>query len=194
MSYVQDRYGFSERRACTLADVNRSAFRRVPPADKDAHLRLRLRERAERHRRYGVPRLHVLLKREGLVINHKRTERVYREENLSLRLKIRKKRPSHLRVPPQVPQCCDEHGSMDFVSDSLFDGRRIRILTMVDLWDRSSPAIETDFSLPGQRVVRTLERLRREGRLPKILRVITVRLTGNKKVQNPNRMWYGNLA
>jgi putative transposase len=130
-----------------------------------------MREIAETRRRFGAPRLHVLLRREGLVVNHKRTERVYREEKLSLRLKKRGKRPSHLRVSQPVPSCCDEQWAMDFLSDALFNGRRIRILTVMDLWDRSSPALEADLSLPGLRVVRVLERLRLQGRLPQCIRV-----------------------
>lgn len=102
--------------------------------------------------------------------NHKRTERLYREENLSLRLRQRKKRPSHLRLVHPGPSKSDEHWSLDFVSDALMNGRRIRMLTIVDLWDRSSPALEIDVSLPGQRVVRVLERLRLQGRLPLRLR------------------------
>ena len=120
-------------------------------------MRARMREIAQTRRRFGAPRLHIMLRREGLVINHKRTERVYREEELSLRLKKRNKRPSHVRVPQVGPLCRDEQWSMDFLSDALLDGRRIRILTIVDVWDRSSPALEVDISLPGQRVVRTLE-------------------------------------
>ncbi len=151
--------------------MNRSTLRRIALEDKDAALRTRMLELAETRRRFGVPRLHALLRREGLVVNHKRTERIYREENLSLRLKKRKKRPSHLRVVQPGPQCANEQWSMDFMGDSLMNGRRIRILTIVDLWDRSSPALEVDFSLPGQRVVRILERLRLQGRMPHLLRV-----------------------
>ena len=169
--YVKAEHGYSERRACNLLDVNRCTFRRAPAADKDTALRARMREIAEVRRRFGAPRLHVMLRREGLVINHKRTERVYREEKLSLRLKKRKKRPSHARVPQVGPLCRDEQWGMDFLSDALMDGRRIRILTIVDLWDRSSPALEVDVSLPGQRVVGLLERLRRHGRLPRCIRV-----------------------
>ena len=164
-------YGYSERRACNLLDVNRRTFRRKPSGDKDAALRLRMREIAETRRRFGAPRLHIMLRREGLVINHKRTERVYQEERLSLRLKKRNKRPSHVRVPQVEPLCRDEQWGMDFLSDSLMDGRRIKILTIVDLWDRNSPALEVDISLPGGRVVRTLERLRLQGRLPQSLRL-----------------------
>ena len=169
--YVQTAHRYSERRACTLLCVNRRTARRDPPDDKDVALRVRLREQAEIRRRFGSPRLHVLLRREGLVTNHKRTERVYREEKLSLRLKKRNKRPSHLRVVQPGPSSANEHWGMDFMSDTLMNGRRIRVLTIVDLWDRASPALEADFSLPGQRVVRVLERLRLQGRKPRLLRV-----------------------
>jgi putative transposase len=169
--YVRTVHSYSERRACALLCVNRRTARREPSEDKDAALRGRLRELAETRRRFGSPRLHVLLRREGLVINHKRTERVYREERLSLRLKKRNKRPSHLRVVRSVPSGANEHWGMDFMSDTLMNGRRIRVLTIVDLWNRASPALEADFSLPGQRVVRVLERLRLQGRKPGLLRV-----------------------
>jgi putative transposase len=169
--HVKTEHGYSERRACNLLDVNRCTFRREPPVDKDAALRARMREIAETRQRFGAPRLHVMLRREGLVINHKHTERVYREERLSLRLKKRNKRPSHVRVPQVGPLRRDEQWSMDFLSDALMDARRIKILTILDLWDRNSPALEADISFPGQRVVRTLERLRLQGRIPRGIRV-----------------------
>ncbi|MBD5646388.1 MAG: IS3 family transposase, partial [Desulfovibrio sp.] len=113
--------------------VSRSTVRRPPPQDRDAGLRRRLRELAEERRRFGVQRLHVLLRREGLVVNHKRTERLYREESLSLRLRPKRKRPSVLRSCLPTPLGPDEQWGMDFVSDSLESGRRIRILTILDL-------------------------------------------------------------
>ena len=149
--------------------VSRSTVRRPPPQDRDADLRRRLRELAEERRRFGVQRLHVLLRREGLVVNHKRTERLYREERLSLRLRPMKKRPCVPRSCQPAPMGPDEQWGMDFVSDSLESGRRIRILTILDLWDRSTPALEVDISLSGQRVVQVLERLRLQGRLPRRL-------------------------
>ena len=151
--------------------MNRRTYRRAPPEDADAALRVRMRELAETRRRFGAARLHILLRREGLVVNHKRTERVYREERLSLRLKKRNKRPSHLRVVQSGPSRADECWAMDFMSDALFNGRRIRVLTMVDVWDRTSPALEADISLTGQRVVRVLEGLRLQGRKPQALRL-----------------------
>lgn len=153
--YVQATHGYSERRACMMLCVNRCTARRMPAEDRDVALQQRLRELAEERRRFGVMRLHIMLRREGLVQNHKRTERIYREENLSLRLRNRKKRPSHLRVIQAGPTGPNEQWNLDFMSDALMNGRRIRVLTIVDLWDRSSPAIEADVSLPGQRVTRT---------------------------------------
>ncbi|WP_240674619.1 IS3 family transposase [Burkholderia stabilis] len=88
-------------------------------------MRQRLRELAQERPRFGSPRLHVLLRREGLVQNHKRTEWLYRAEGLSLRLKRRKKRPSHLRVVMPTPNGADESWAMDFVADALVHGRRI---------------------------------------------------------------------
>lgn len=170
MRYVQTAYTASQRRACATLGVNRGTVRRLPPRDRDVGLRRRLWELAEEKRRFGVQRLHVLLRREGLMVNHKRTERLYREEGLSLRLRQRKKRPDLLRSCLPTPNGPNEQWGMDFVSDNLASGRRIRILTIFDLWDRSTPALEVDISLSGQRAVRVLECLRREGHLPRSLR------------------------
>ncbi|CAD6529224.1 IS3 family transposase ISDet2 [Paraburkholderia hiiakae] len=130
-----------------------------------------MRELAQERPRFGSPRLHVLLRREGLVQNHKRTERLYRAEGLSLRLKRRKKRPSHLRVVMPTPSGVDESWAMDFVADALVHGRRIRMLTIIDAWNRECPHIEVDFSLTGVRVARVLEQLRQRGRCPNLIQV-----------------------
>ncbi|WP_373322404.1 IS3 family transposase [Chitinimonas viridis] len=97
--------------------MTRKTYRRAPAPDKDAALRQRLCELAEQRRRFGSPRLHVLLQREGWRINHKRVERVYKEAGLSLRLRRRRKRPSHLRVVQPPPSGPNQRWSMDFVAD-----------------------------------------------------------------------------
>lgn len=130
-----------------------------------------MRELADEKRRYGVERLHVLLRREGLVINHKRTERIYREEQLSLRDKRKKKSVSRSRMISPALTGPNQKWELDFVSDQLQNGRRFKILTIVDLWDRVSPALEVDVSLTGNRVVAVLERLREQGHLPRMLHV-----------------------
>jgi len=164
-------HGYSERRACTLMDMNRRTFRRKPTVDRNAALRVRLKELAEERGRFGSPRLLVLLRREGWPVNHKRVERIYRQEGLSLRQRRRKKRPSHLRVVRPSPDGANQHWAMDFVSDSLADGRRMRVLTVVDLWDRRSLCLETDRSITGERVARRLDALRLQGQCPQVIRV-----------------------
>ena len=171
MRHAIEAHGYSERRACQLMDMNRRTYRRPVKPDRDAELRRRLRELAEERRRFGSPRLHILLRREGLVVNHKRVERVYREEGLSLRLRRRRKRPSHLRVVAPGPTESNQHWAMDFVSDSLDNGRRIRVLTVVDLWDRRSPCLEPDRSITGEGVARMLEALRLKGECPRTIRM-----------------------
>jgi putative transposase len=144
----------------------RSTHHYKPKTQDDILIRSRLRDLAERRRRFGCPRLHVLLKREGLVVNHKRTERIYREEGLSLRLKKRKRRPAGARVKLPVPAKPNERWSMDFVQDALQDGRKFRALTVVDDFSRECPTIEVDTSIGGFRVARVLDRLSEMRGLP----------------------------
>jgi putative transposase len=156
------RVGFrvSERRACRLAGVGRSSFCYRSQASDQTALRLRLRDLAATRVRYGYRRLHVLLRREGCRVNHKRVYRLYREEGLGIRVKRRKKLANAPRVVPPPPTRPPERWSLDFLSDSLADGRRFRVLTIVDNVSRVSPAIEVGVSLTGDRVVRLLEGLR----------------------------------
>ncbi len=156
------RVGFrvSERRACRVAGIPRSTCRYRSVAPDQALLRMRLRDLAAARVRYGYRRLHVLLQREGWRVNHKRIHRLYREEGLSIRVKPKRKRVSGLRVQPPRAERPQERWSMDFLTDSLLDGRRFRVVTLVDNVSRVSPAIEAGVSLTGERVVAVLERLR----------------------------------
>jgi putative transposase len=167
------RAGFrvSARRACRLAGAPRSSYRYRSVAADQTPLRLRLRDRAATRVRYGYRRLHVLLRREGWQINHKRVYRRYREEGLAIRVKRRQKLTSASRVPPPPATRPLERWSLDFLSDSLVDGRRFRILTIVDNVSRVSPAIEAGASLTGERVVRLLEEVRATVGLPQRIAV-----------------------
>jgi putative transposase len=167
------RAGFrvSERRACRLAGAPRSSYRYRSVAADQTPLRLRLRDLAATRVRYGYRRLHVLLRREGWQINHKRVYRRYREEGLAIRVKRRQKLTSASRVPPPPATRPLERWSLDFLSDSLVDGRRFRILTIVDNVSRVSPAIEAGASLTGERVVRLLEEVRATVGLPQRIAV-----------------------
>lgn len=168
---LRQELGLSERRSCRVLGVSRSLVQYTPRPDRNGALRTRLKELAEARRRFGSPRLHVLLKREGWPVNHKRIERLYRQEGLSLRRKRRRKSASHLRVVLPGPCRVNERWSMDFVTDSLTSGRRFRSLTIVDDHSRESVAIEADFSLTGERVVRVLTRLSLTRGLPAVITV-----------------------
>lgn len=171
VGHLVSAHGLSERRACGLVQVGRSSVRYEPRPDRNVWLRERLRELAERRRRFGCERLYILLRREGCMVNHKRVERIYREEGLSLRVRKRRKRAGWLRVALERPERPIQHWSMDFISDALLDGRRFRALTIVDDLTKESPAIEVDRSLPGVRVVRVLDRLAMAWGLPEVITV-----------------------
>ena len=121
--------------------------------------------------RYGCPRLHVILKREKLVVNHKRTERIYKEEKLSLRLRKRKKKASGIRVmmPPAEQQ--NDVWVMDFIHSRLANGRRFKALTIEDECTRVSPGLEVDTSIGGRRVVRKLDEIAQKRGYPKVVRI-----------------------
>jgi putative transposase len=139
-------------------------YRSCRPADQE--LRQRLRELAADRPRYGYQRLWALLRREGRQVNHKRIYRLYSEEGLKLRRRRRRARAQVERVPLQLPSRADERYSMDFMRDTLADGRVFRTLNIVDDFTRECLAIEVDTSLPGARVARVLERLVATGRQP----------------------------
>jgi len=171
VSYTVESFGLSIRRSCHLAGMCRASHAYQPKGKNDEALRLRLKGLAEERHRFGCPRLHVMLKREGMVINHKRTERIYLEEGLSLRLKKRKKKAAGLRVMLPQAEHVNQRWSMDFASDSTIAGRRFRVLAIVDDYSRECPAIEVDSSIPGARVVGVLERLAETRGLPEVITV-----------------------
>jgi putative transposase len=109
--------------------------------------------------RFGYRRLHALLRREGIIINHKRLERLYREEGLAVRRRTRKSLTPILRGRPALPQRVNEQWALDFLQDALASGRKLRVLSIIDVFTREALALEVDTSLPGSRVVRVLERL-----------------------------------
>jgi putative transposase len=159
----------SERRGCGLVEITRRSFRRPTSPDRNVELRMRLQALAEKRRRWGCPRFFRMLRRDGLSVNHKRVERIYRQEGLSLRRRQKRKRPSHLRVARPLPTGINQIWAMDFIHDSLWSGRRYRALAVIDQWSRESLAIEVDVSLTGERVKRVLERLRASRGLSEVI-------------------------
>lgn len=157
-SHLITAFRISERRACQLAGISRTGLRyqAIPPRD-DA-LRKRLKELAAAYNALGCPMLHGMLRSEGLVINPKRTERIYNEEGLQLR-KRRKKKLDRPRMPMVVPTACDIRWSMDFVSDQLSNGRRFRVLNVKDDHSRELIGQLVAHSISGAMVSRFLDQL-----------------------------------
>lgn len=156
---LREGFGVSERRACAVAGVWRATMRYHPRVRDDMTLRARLRELAAERKRFGYRRLCVLLRREGIGVNHKRVERLYRAEGLAVRRRPRKRVAAATREPARTALVPNEQWSLDFVSDSLANGRPIRLLTVVDTFTRESLAIAVDTSLPGARVARVLDQV-----------------------------------
>ena len=168
-------YQVSERRACIGMGWPRSSHRYQSVADSQEALRLRFRDLSGVRIGYGYRRLHVLLQREGWAVNHKRVYRLYREEGLALRKKPPRRRVACVKREIQpAAEAKNDCWSMDFVSDQLFDGRRLRVLTLVDNHTRESLALHVNQRIRGIDVVNVLERITKQHGLPKRIQVDNV--------------------
>lgn len=170
--YLQEQYRVSERRGCAALRFDRSSHRYRSIRDDQAFLRHRIQEIAAARVCYGYRRIYVALRREGLLVNHKRVRRLYREEGLNLRIKRPRRHVSAAhrldRIPVSGP---DEVWSMDFVSDALFDGRRLRALTLLDVFTREALAIVVDKDVTGAQVAAVLDAVIAARGAPKRIRV-----------------------
>ena len=146
----------SERRACRVLDADRKSVRYRSRRSDDGALRERLRELANQRRRFGYRRLHILLRREGVMINRKKTQRLYREEGLAVRRRRSRRRAVGTRAPAPVLALPNQRWSLDFVHDQMVSGRRFRVLNIVDDVTRECLAAIPDTSICGRRVVREL--------------------------------------
>ena len=156
---AREAHGISERRACSIIGADRSAMRYRHRRADDAATRTRLKELAAERRRFGWRRLKLLLEREGIRMNHKKLRRLYAEERLQVRRRGGRKRALGTRAPMTLPQGPNQRWSLDFVSDTLTDGRRFRILVVVDDFTRECLCLVADTSLSGARVARELTAL-----------------------------------
>ena len=169
MGWLQTR-GTSLRRACRVIGLSTATWRyqRRTSATNVAVLE-RLQAHAAVRARFGYRRLHILLAREGLAVNHKRVHRIYRAAGLQVRRRRRKRltRAERIQLPAASQRL--ECWSMDFTTDTLADGRNFRTLNIVDDFTRECVGIEVDRSLPGLRVTRVLDRLRAAIGLPQTI-------------------------
>jgi putative transposase len=156
---LAEAYEMSERRACRVIAADRSSVRYRRERPEDAPVRERLRALAAERRRFGYRRLHVLLRQEGLVMNRKRTQRLYREEGLTVRKRRGRKRATGTRAPILTVSAPNARWSVDFVHDQLACGRRLRILNVVDDVTKECLAAVVDTSISGRRVARELAAL-----------------------------------
>ena len=166
MKLVAD-FGLSIQRAAGLAQLQRSSFYyRSRMTRDDTPVINRMKMLVDAHKSIGLPMLHDILRREGLVVNHKRTERIYRQQGLAITLRRRRKRAATTRLVLLAASRPNERWSMDFMQGVLWGGRRFRMLTVVDQFTKECPVIEVDTSLNGLRVARVLDWLAMTRGLP----------------------------
>ena len=169
---VRGEWGVSIRRACGVFLIDTSTYHYKSRRPGQAHLEQRIKEICQTRVRYGYRRVHVLLRREGVRINQKKTRRIYRELGLQLRHKTPKRRvKAKLREDRHDATHPNETWAMDFVHDQLATGNKIRVLTVVDIFSRYSPVVDPRFSYRGDDVVKTLERTCAKIGYPRTIRV-----------------------
>lgn len=162
--------GLSERRALRVLRMSASALRYDPAPDRNASLRERILALAHRHRRYGAGMIYLKLRQAGLVVNHKRVDRLYALAKLQVRRRKRKKVPVSERQPLVRPRTANEVWSMDFVFDRTAEGRVIKCLTIVDDATHESVAIVPERAIGGHPLTRILDQLRLTRGLPQVIR------------------------
>jgi len=168
VEYLKNKFPISHRRASRVLGLGSSTAFYKPRAQRDDVVKKRLAELIEIHRRFGLPRLHYLLNREGLVQNLKRTRRIYRAMGIQIRnRKRRTKQGAVVRAPRPKPSSPNEVWSFDFVSDRIENGRRLKMLTIVDDFTKRSPGLLTEFSITSNKMIQFFEEL---GEKPKRLR------------------------
>jgi putative transposase len=166
---VQAAIRVSERRAARFTGFSRSSARYRSTRDPQEALCGRIRDWAAQKPRWGYRMIHLMLQREGWTVNRKRVQRLYRAEGLAVRRRGKRKRAQMPRLIRTELKHPNERWSMDFVSDTLSNGRRFRCLNIVDEFSRECLAIEVSHSLPAVRVIEVLERVRTQRSLPAVI-------------------------
>ena len=190
VAHLRGRLGVSERRACSIVGADRTSIRYRSRRSDDTGLRVRLRELAQERRRFGYRRLHILLMREGVTINRKKTQRLYTEEGLTVRRRKSRRRAVGGRAPLPVITRPNERWSLDFVHDQLVGGRRFRVLNVMDDVTRECLAAVVDTSISGLRVARELARLVEAHGKPRTI----VSDNGTELTSNAVLSWAGEAA
>ena len=164
-----EKHKISKRRASDVMQIDRSTVRYLSRRGDDAELRDAIKRVSRERGRFGCRRIHVMIAREGFEVNHKKVRRIYREEKLQVRRRGGRKRALGTRKPMVLPDGPNQRWSLDFVSDALTDGRRFRILAVVDDYSRENLVLAADTSLSGGRVARALDQIIAERGMPKTI-------------------------
>jgi putative transposase len=163
-------YGVSQRQACKAAFVSRSTHQYQPRQKNDQPVIDQLELLIQKHPAIGFWQCYFRLRRAGFVWNHKKVYRVYTALKLNIRRRCRKRLPQRVKQSLYQPTSVNEVWSIDFMTDTLWDGRRYRLLNIIDDYNREIIHIESDLSLPTMRVIRVLEYLKEFRGLPTMIR------------------------
>ena len=177
--------GHLQRRACGLVGMDPWVYRYRSTRPDDGAIRQRLRELAAERRRFGYRRLHLLLLREGRVLNRKKLYRLYKEEKLTVRKRGGRKRALGTRAPMTTPQGANQRWSVDFASDTLSDSRRFRVFCVIDDFTRECLATIVDNSITGERVARELDNIAQRRGFP----LLVVSDNGTEFTSNVTLRW-----
>jgi putative transposase len=164
-------HGVSQRQACKAVSLPRSTQRYKPKPKADEAVIDQLQQLIEKHPAIGFWQSYYRIRRKGFAWNHKKVYRVYTDMKLNIRRRYRKRLPQRVKQSLYQPAAINEVWSVDFMSDTLWDGRRFRLLNIIDDYNREVLHIESDLSLPTVRLIRVLEYLKEFRGLPEMIRV-----------------------
>jgi putative transposase len=171
VQFMIEEHGVSQRQACRTLSMPRSSIQYSPTAKNDTPVINALQGLVEKHPAIGFWQAYFRLRRKGFTWNHKKVYRVYTSLKLNIRRRFKRRLPTRAKQALFQPSAINEVWSLDFMSDSLWDGRKFRVLNVIDDYNREMLAMEVDFSLPALRVIRVLEYLKEFRGLPKLIRV-----------------------
>lgn len=166
-----DSHKLSVQRSCNCIGLSRAAYYRPPKGRNDSEVIDAINEVISAHSRHGFWKTFKILRRKGFSWNHKRVYRVYCKLKLNQKRRAKKRLPERVKQPLFVPDHTNRVWSADFMSDSLYVGKRFRTFNVIDDYNREVLAIEIDTSITGKRLIRVFERLQKERGLPDVLRV-----------------------
>ncbi len=171
VQFMVEEHGVSQRQACSTLGVPRSSAQYSPKFKNDTPVINALQELVGKHPAIGFWQSYYRLRRKGFIWNHKKVYRVYTSLKLNIRRRFKKRLPARVKQALFQPQGVNEVWSMDFMSDSLWNGRKFRVLNIIDDYNREMLVMDPDFSMPAVRVIRSLEFLKEFRGLPKMIRV-----------------------